>query len=250
MRLRPPGGLRLDRFEESLLAGGVVAAAPVAPALSGAPARDHLDGAGRAGGRHEVALGREPVERARLFRHQRGDLPGKVGAIDQPDALAAGEVARFLRELARGHDHAFADIVRRHRAAQRAHRLDADAVRGPRPALHEDAGVPGALLVQVDGDAAGARAGKVRPKPDLLEIGRAKLLEAPPLEPLQELRRALGVVELRAPGVRAEEAPGDAAERGAGGGGGFRGEGERMRERRERAEGDREQQVSWRHRRY
>ena len=91
--------------------------------------------------------------------------------------------------------------------------------------------MPGALLVQVDGDAAGARAGKVRPKPDLLEIGRAKLLEAPPLEPLQELRRALGVVELRAPGVRAEEAPGDAAERGAGGGGGFRGEGERMRER-------------------
>src|SRR5687767_6286451 len=66
---------RLGSLEEVLLAAGVVAAAPVGPAVRGALARDHLDDAGGAGGRAEIALRRELEERERLFRRQGAD-PG------------------------------------------------------------------------------------------------------------------------------------------------------------------------------
>src|SRR5688572_12136120 len=128
----------LGSFGEGVLAGRIVAAAPVGPAARGALARDHLDGAGRAGGGAEIALRRELEERERLFRQQRGDPGDQLVAVDQADLLLAGEIAGFLGELARGHQHALADVARCHGAAQLAHRIDADAIRVPRIALHED----------------------------------------------------------------------------------------------------------------
>src|SRR5688572_1162619 len=201
----PPGGFFfsfLNGVEEGLLAARIVAAAPERPAVRGALARDHLHRARRAGGGLEVALRRHLEKVERFFRLERADLAEELGAVDEADLLLGGEVARFLGELARGHQHAFADVCGGHHAAQLAYLLDPDPVGVPWLALHDDGGDLGALLVQVDIDAAvGAAAGELGPEAQGLAIGGAELLEAPPVEPLQQLRGPLAEVELRARGL-------------------------------------------------
>src|SRR5207237_8902080 len=127
----------------------------------------------------------------RLLRRHRAQFLEKSYAVDELDALLCRQARRLAREPARGHENALAHLRRGHLAAQLAHRLDADGIGAPRLAVQDQRAAPGA---------------------ERFEIGGAQLLEAPPLELLEELEGPFAGVEPPAPRHPAARLPAAAHE--------------------------------------